>query len=334
MDDGFTNRDFLPVRRARQTTAQGQQQVAIGQPGMGRRRGRATAGAKRQGVAFVDRRFAGHGREHRRGDQFGQLDQGRAGARRQHAGAGPQQRFARAQKRFGRRRDGLGGGPLQGQAGGLIGRRLGRHLLSADIGGQFDDHRARRAIAQRVEGPAHDRRHVLGTVNGLNLFDPAAIFLRRAEIRAYRDLVEGGPTDEQQDRHIVGIGLGQTAHDVFGAGLALHRGDPETLAPAKAAIAVGGHHGAALMAKGDRSYAQVGGGVNQRIAGKTGEPINAFLPQNRGDGLNAVHRAPPPVVDYQFAPAAGARQAPRSGPSMIRRARFSRKQSSPDPRVF
>ena len=30
VDDGFTNRDFLPVRRARQTTAQGQQQVAIG----------------------------------------------------------------------------------------------------------------------------------------------------------------------------------------------------------------------------------------------------------------------------------------------------------------
>ncbi len=94
---------------------------------------------------------------------------------------------------------------------------------------------------------------------------------------------------EEEDRDVIGGGLGDTAEGVLGAGLILHGDDTEALAVAGAAEAIGGHDGASFVSEGDRADALLGDGFDQGVGGEAGHPLDAFALEDLGDEFVAVH---------------------------------------------
>ncbi len=270
MNDHLAGANGLAIGRSRQGRAQGQQNIALRQPAMGRQGRCPTARAECEGMTFIKGGLARHGTIYRRRGQLGQFLQGGRGARKQHPGTGPNHRLP------GGDQGGCSGGNiaafgrLAGQLWGLVIPRLLRHFLGADIPRQLHNHGARRTVAQGIKSPPHDIADLAGGIDRLHLLGPALIFLHGGEIWPHGYLVEVVAAQHDQDWNIIRISLGQPAHGVFRPRLGLHRDHAETLAVADTAIAVRRHHRAALVTKGDGPDTFPRGGRDQGIGGKTG----------------------------------------------------------------
>jgi len=90
--------------------------------------------------------------------------------------------------------------------------------------------------------------------------------------------------------------LGQAAHRVLGAGAALGDDDAELLAVVHAAVAVGGHHGAALLPEHDGADAFLGHFFNEIIGREACHPFNALRFQKSRNGLQCIHPSFPPGI--------------------------------------
>ncbi len=144
-----------------------------------------------------------------------------------------------------------------------------------------------------MESPPHHVAYLVWSVDCLDLLGPALVLLCRAEVWADGKPVKPVAAKEYQNRDVVRERLREASHCVFGACLGLHGDDAEALSVTDAAIAIGGHHRAAFMAKGDRSDADLGDRRNQRIAWKAGDPFDTFLLQDLSDVVDPVHGASP-----------------------------------------
>ena len=140
-----------------------------------------------------------------------------------------------------------------------------------------------------MERPSHHRRNLIGPVYRLNTFDDALVVVGGREIGFHSQLIQIDTAGQDQNRDVVGIGLGNAAHCVLGTGLRLDGDHAKALAAAGAAVAVGGHHGAAFVAEIDRPDSDPGGCFNQWIRWIAGKPVDSFRLQYRCDSFNTIH---------------------------------------------
>ena len=120
-------------------------------------------------------------------------------------------------------------------------------ILVPHVAGDLQQHGARLAAAQVVEGAAHELGHALGVVYlGKPLGDAAVVV---GGVEAGRSEGAGGwlAAGDEQNGHVVRERLGGAGEGVLGAGALLHGEDAETLAAAGAAESVGDGHADALL---------------------------------------------------------------------------------------
>ena len=294
VDEELAAREALSVGRGGERCADREQHVAIVQPLARRTGGGASAGADRKRMAFVEGGLAGHRRVHGRVEQLGQDAQFVGGIGGHHAGAGPDQRFLGVHQVFG----GIGYGP----GGGCVERRLRRsvgafgalgHGRHAHVRRHFHQHRPRPPGAQGMEGAPH---HMAGLVRAGDDLDSLQHRLPgscRDGVRTHEEHVQRIAARQRQNRHVVRIGLGQTADRVLRAGLGLHRHHAEALAIRHSGEAVCGHHRAALVPKGHRADALLRHGFDEGIGRIAGHPAHPFLLEDAGDVIDAVHGEAP-----------------------------------------
>jgi len=240
-------------------------------------------------MTLVKSRLARHCAEYRNPCKLSQFPQRRAGAGEQNAATCPDHRLFSPQQLFYRLVNlGLGGNLLHHLRRPVV-ERTGWYLLIADVRQHFDDDRPRRPIAQRVERSSHHRRNLIGPVNRLSTFDDTLVVARGGEIGFHSQLIQIDTAGQDQNRDVIGIGLGNAAHCVFGTCLRLDGDHAKALAAAGAAVTVGGHHGAAFVAEIDRPDSDLGGGFDQRVGWIAGKPVDPFRLQYRCDGFNSVH---------------------------------------------
>ena len=252
--------------------------------------GGAGSGAQCEAMGFGQRRFAGHGAEHRRRQQLRELRQCGAGAGRQHPGTGPDQRPSGCAQQFrgggdvGARRR-LTGGPRR-----AVGLRCLRHLLSTHVASHLHHRRAGRAAAQGMEGAPQHRRHLIGAQDRLDGLGNALIGARRLKVGPGQG-VQRVAGRQHQDRNVVGAGLRQAAERILGSRLRLHGDHAEPASVAGAAVTVRRHHRAALVAKRNRANAERGGGLNDRVLGEAGQPLHPLELEYLSDIVVSVHEA-------------------------------------------
>ena len=139
-----------------------------------------------------------------------------------------------------------------------------------------------------MEGAPHHRRHLVGAQDRLDALGDALVGARRLEVGP-RQGVQRVAGRQHQDRNVVGAGLREAAERILGPRLRLHGDHAEAAAVAGAAVAVGRHHRAALVAKRDGADADGGDGLDNGVLGEAGQPLHPLGLENLGDIVVSVH---------------------------------------------
>ncbi len=239
-------------------------------------------------MAFGDGALARVGADHRCGHQLRQGGQLIAGFGVMHALAGPEQGVLGLEQHARGLLDGFGIGR------GALHRHRGVVDLALELGfedpvGHLQQDRPALAGAQRLKGTAHQGRQLLHVRRHGRPLGDRRIDLGGAEGRAdmLARRVEAGRDDQQ--RHVFRIGLGDAGEGVFDAGPVLGSEDAVLLAAADARIAVGHADADALLAAEDRPDVDLRAGVDQRVAGITGEEIGALALDDFSNDVGALH---------------------------------------------
>ena len=268
-------------------------------------------------MVFRDRALARVGGDDRRRHQLGQRRKLLAGLGVVHALPGPQHRVLRREQHLHGLLDRVG-----------IGRHaLHRHRrvveLALEFGlghlvGNFDQHRAGLAGAHGVIGAPHQVGQFLRRMRQRRPLGDRAIHVGGAEHRPHVLPGERQAAGDDQQRHVLGIGLRDAGKRVLDAGAGLRREYAVALAALDAAVAVGKSDADALLPAQDRPDAQRRARLDDGVARIAGEEFGALALEDFGNDLRAVHvRSPhtrPPawheILPRSFRPPEGRTRNP------------------------
>ena len=222
-------------------------------------------------------------------EQFRQFHQLRGGLGVQHALTRVDYRTGGVHQAAGHSRGvhRVGGGSALGDGGveelGLI------DFAVHHVGGGFQHHRARRAGTELGEGAAQHLGHALRRVDHPGPLGDAAVVAGGREVGGHGGTAGTLVSWEHQDRHTVGVRLGDSGEGVFDAGAGLHDADAGLVAVVDAAVGVGHVDGATLHAGDDRADASGSDGVNQGVVGEAEGEFHTFLLENVCYGSFTLH---------------------------------------------
>ena len=140
-----------------------------------------------------------------------------------------------------------------------------------------------------AKGAAHQLGDALDLVDVGSPFGDAAIVVHRIEVGRHLRAGRGHAAGQQQQGDGIGVGLGRAAERVFSSRPGLHGEDAKGAAIRRAAKAVGHVDARPLLAADNGPDASACGLVNQRLSGKSRQPLDAFGLEDVGNGLVAVH---------------------------------------------
>ena len=206
------------------------------------------------------------------------------------ASPGPQHRVVGGKKRIDSSRHGgwIGRLTRHRRRHVVLERALG-DLLPTNVGRQLDDDRTARTVTKRSERPAHGRDDVGRPTDRFGRLGHPLVVADGGVVRSNGDLARARPARQNQDGDVVGKRLGDAAECILGAGLGLDRHHTETLAIARTAVAIGRHDRTPLVTKRNRTDADPGRGLDERIVREACDPYDALALQYAGDQLVAVH---------------------------------------------
>jgi hypothetical protein len=103
------------------------------------------------------------------------------------------------------------------------------------------------------------------------------------------------PGRNDQERDVLGKGLGDAGKGVFDAGPGLGGEYAVALAALDTGIAVRQADADALLPAQNRTDVERGAGLDQRVAGIAGEELRSLAPEDLGDDGGAIHGLVPPL---------------------------------------
>ena len=167
--------------------------------------------------------------------------------------------------------------------------QLALELGLGDFVRHFDQHRAGFAGAHRLIGAPHQVGQFLHVVRQRRPFGHRPIDGGGAEGRAHILLGQRHAAGHDQQRHVLGVGLGDARERVLDAGPGLGGEHAVLLAALDARIAVGDADADALLPAQDRADVDRRARLDHLIARITGEKFGAFALENFGNDFGAIH---------------------------------------------
>jgi hypothetical protein len=141
-----------------------------------------------------------------------------------------------------------------------------------------------------VEGAPHQLEHASGLAHFRRPFGYGPKVLHRVE-RRRREAAADAVAGNEQYRNVIAEHLRCAGKAVLDPGAALHREHAGALAVAGAADAVGDADPDALLAAHDRPDADLGAGIDERLARIADQVLDPFSLENARDGLGNLHVA-------------------------------------------
>ena len=239
-------------------------------------------------MVFGDRALARVGGGDRRGNKLGKGRQPLAGLGVVNAGAGQDQRILGREQHLRR----------------LLHRvRIGRHALDRDrpvvelalelglrhLVGNLDQHRPGLARAHGVIGAAHQIGQLLRAVRERRPLGHRAVGVGGAEHRPEILPRQRQAAGDDQQRHVLGVGLGDARIGVLDAGAGLGREHAVLLAALDAAVAVGETDADALLPAQDRPDAERRARLDDLVARIAGQEFRALALEDLGNDCGPVH---------------------------------------------
>ena len=287
MDDGLAGRHRDAEIRLREAAADAEDEVALLEEVMHRRRDREAARAERQRVRFGKRALALQAGGDRNGEQLGELLQLAPGFRPVHALARIEHRALGGEQHFRgfAHRIGIGTG-AQRPRDDVVGR-VG--FLVPHVVRHLDQHRPAAPGAQPREGAAHDRGQLLARRDRLGRLGDAA----HLDAGIVVALDPGEPARiaarHHQDRHRLAPRLRDAAIGVLGAGAVLHHEHAEIPAAGHARHRFGHVQPDALLAHDDRPDAGGRAALEDVVDRIADHGLDALAAQDVGDGVGDFH---------------------------------------------
>src|SRR5215831_17440011 len=238
--------------------------------------------------AFGKGALARIGGDHRRRNELGQSAEPIARFGIKHALPGQQQRIFRLEQHAHRGLDRVGiGGCALDRDGGVI--ELALVLGLPYLGWNLDEDGPALAAAHGVIGAPHQVGQLLNGMRQRRPLGDRPIDVGGAEYRPDILPRQRQPGRNDQERDVLGKGLGNAGEGVLDAGSGLGGEYAVALAALDAGIAVRQADAHALLPAQDRTDVERGAGLDQRIAGITGEELRSLAPEDFGDDGGAVH---------------------------------------------
>jgi hypothetical protein len=285
----------------------------------------AASRAQRQRMGLVEAALALEAGADRDREQLGEFLELGIGLGPVHALTGIDHRALGRHQHLGGLGDLVRSGTVLGDDDRLVIQRIGR-VLGIGVGRQLDDHRRAAAVAQHVEGAAHDVDDFLAVGDRLGVLGDVRHGQRRVEVgRHVGDAARVALRDHQQ-RHRFAVGLGDAAVGVLRARAALHAEHAHLAALGQPRHGVGHVQADALLADDDRADVDRGAGLDQMVDRIGEEVFDAFLLENVGDRWPGLHlvlpcgpaRGPggPGAGDYLFSSFIALSRPPRVNGNM------------------
>jgi hypothetical protein len=208
--------------------------------------------------------------------------------------AGPEQRLLRSKQHLGGLLDcrRIGGGALRHDRPVIeLALEFGvEHLVR-----HFEQHRAGLARAQRVIGAPHQVGQFLHVMRQRRPLGHRAIDVGGAKHRTHILATERQAAGNHQERHILGIGLGDAGKGILDARPGLRGEYAVRFAAFDPRIAVSDADADALLPAQDRTDVDGGAGLDDRIAWVTRQEFGPLALENVGNHCSAIHNLRSPA---------------------------------------
>ena len=173
-------------------------------------------------------------------------------------------------------------------------------LIGHQIGGDFQKDGPGLAGAQLGISLPEKFGNPVGKVDVAGPLGDSRVGLDGMEVRFHAQAIARDSSREHEDGHGVGVGLGDAAEGIFGAGAILGKEDADLVAVGDPGKAVSHVHTGAFLATHDGSDAGDGRRLDQRVGRHDGDPVNSLHLQYISYCGDSVHGGIPPLLGMKW----------------------------------